>query len=192
MSNVFMSHSSDDKPIVRRLAGRIKDAGHTVWLDEEQLHIGDSLVDGLGESVTTADFVVVALSPSSVASPWVRQELNAALADQIERSQTKVLPVVVGPCEIPPLLRDRIYADVSQGRRIRISLVSCRDWSANNGAPHRCPFRPPSHHAKRSDAGPAVETERSDAAPPREGASRRGRQSASVHDAQNARTDRRP
>ena len=28
MSNVFISHSSADKPIVRRLAGRIKDAGH--------------------------------------------------------------------------------------------------------------------------------------------------------------------
>ena len=116
MSSVFMSHSSADKPIVRRLAGRIKSAGHTVWLDEEQLHVGDSLVDHLGESVTTADFVVVALSPSSVASPWVRQELNAALADQIERSQTKVLPVLVRPCEIPPLLRGRIYADVSYER----------------------------------------------------------------------------
>ena len=117
MATVFLSHSSADKTIVRQLTRRIEDAGHTVWLDEEQLHVGDSLADRLGESVAEADFVAVALSPRSVKSAWVREELNAALADQIKQARVKVLPILVESCEIPPLLRDRVYADISSDRR---------------------------------------------------------------------------
>jgi hypothetical protein len=121
MATVFLSHSSTDKAIVRRLVRRIEAAGHNVWLDEEQLHVGDSLADNLGKSVTEADFVAVALSPRSVQSAWVREELNVALADQIEQGRVKVLPILVESCEIPPLLKNRVYADISS------------DWSFNEG-----------------------------------------------------------
>jgi hypothetical protein len=57
--DVFLSHSSKDKPVVRELAARLKKDGVRVWLDEEQIKPGDSIPaarngDGVGG---TADLV---------------------------------------------------------------------------------------------------------------------------------------
>ena len=41
--DVFLSHSSKDKPVVRELAARLKKDGVRVWLDEEQIKPGDSI-----------------------------------------------------------------------------------------------------------------------------------------------------
>jgi nucleotide-binding universal stress UspA family protein len=39
--DVFLSHSSKDKAVVRELAARLKKDGIRVWLDEEQIKAGD-------------------------------------------------------------------------------------------------------------------------------------------------------
>jgi hypothetical protein len=39
--SVFISHTSQDKPIVRRIADLLKREGCDVWLDEQQLYVRD-------------------------------------------------------------------------------------------------------------------------------------------------------
>jgi hypothetical protein len=58
-----------------------------------------------------ADYLLVVLSRNSVKSRWVRAELNAALFEEASKQGMAVLPAVIDDCEIPILLRDRIYAD---------------------------------------------------------------------------------
>ncbi|MEA2174921.1 MAG: hypothetical protein QOD00_2513 [Blastocatellia bacterium] len=41
--DVFISHSSGDKPAVLELAGRLKADGLRVWLDEWQIQPGDMI-----------------------------------------------------------------------------------------------------------------------------------------------------
>ncbi len=41
--DVFLSHSSKDKPVVRELANRLKKDKLRVWFDEWELKPGDSL-----------------------------------------------------------------------------------------------------------------------------------------------------
>ena len=41
--DVFLSHSSDDKNIVRDIANRLKDDGVRVWFDEWEIQPGDSI-----------------------------------------------------------------------------------------------------------------------------------------------------
>jgi TIR domain len=53
---------------------------------------------------------VIVLSQASVSSRWVEQELNAALTNQIS-GKGVVLPLLLEDCELPMLLRDRLYAD---------------------------------------------------------------------------------
>jgi hypothetical protein len=48
---------------------------------------------------------------SGLSSRWVEQELNAALTNQIS-GKGVVLPVLLEECELPILLRDRLYADL--------------------------------------------------------------------------------
>ena len=52
--DVFLSHSSKDKPVVRDLAERLKRDGLKVWLDEWEIRPGDPILakvsDGLERS----------------------------------------------------------------------------------------------------------------------------------------------
>ena len=41
--SAFLSHNSNDKPFVRRLASELRAAGVKVWVDEAELRVGDSL-----------------------------------------------------------------------------------------------------------------------------------------------------
>ena len=61
-------------------------------------------------SLKEADYLVIVLSQASVSSRWVELELNAALTNQIS-GKGVVLPVLLEDCEMPMLLRDRLYAD---------------------------------------------------------------------------------
>jgi len=110
-ARVFVSHSSIDKPFVRRLVADLTSHNKYVWFDEQELKPGDSIVNGISEGLTNTDYFVVVLSNVSVQSQWVKAELNAALMNQFSDQGTVVLPVLVEDCTIPPLLRDRVYAD---------------------------------------------------------------------------------
>jgi hypothetical protein len=54
-----------------------------IWLDERELKVGDSIIQGISEGLKDTDYVVVVLSKSSIKSNWVQAELNSALMHQI-------------------------------------------------------------------------------------------------------------
>lgn len=111
MSTVFMSHSSLDKLVARRLAVDLGTRGVKVWLDEWEIKPGDSIVERIGQAIVAADALILLLSPASVESHWVRVELDVALFRQLERRRIAVIPVLIEACEVPPLLSDRKYVD---------------------------------------------------------------------------------
>ena len=108
---VFISHASADKSFVRKLVQDLKNRQLPVWYDEQSLGVGDSIVDRISEGLSDTDYLAIVLSKASVESRWVKAELNAALMHQLSGGGTVVLPLVIDDCEIPPLLRDRLYAD---------------------------------------------------------------------------------
>lgn len=114
MKSIFLSHSSKDKDFVRSLAEDLTSAGVQVWLDEAELHVGDSLVDKIGRAVNEMDYLGVVLSQSSISSEWVRREVEIALNHEIRGKQVKVLPILKEPCDIPPFLIGKVYADFSK------------------------------------------------------------------------------
>lgn len=115
MPSVFLSHSHGDKPFVRDLAGRLTQAGATVWLDEAELNIGDSLIQRISAAIQEADYVVAILSPRSVKSDWVQKELSLAITKEVKGHRVTVLPVLIEPCDLPEPLRDKLYADFTRG-----------------------------------------------------------------------------
>jgi hypothetical protein len=49
---IFLSHTSEDKPFVRRLKESLENHGVTkVWLDEAEIQIGDSLIQKIDEGL---------------------------------------------------------------------------------------------------------------------------------------------
>ncbi|HYL64034.1 MAG TPA: TIR domain-containing protein [Candidatus Methylomirabilis sp.] len=109
--SIFLSHSHADQEIARRLARDLRAAGVTVWLDEAELEVADSLVDKIGQAIDAADFLGVLLSRDSVRSTWVSREVEIALIRDIAKKTDTVLPLLITDCEVPPFLRGKVYAD---------------------------------------------------------------------------------
>lgn len=110
-TSVFLSHNHKDKKFVRKLARDLE--GHSVryWLDEAEMKIGDSLIQKIREGIDTVDYFAVILSPNSVDAPWVVNELDVAMNQQINGKSIKVLPILLSECELPGFLIGKLYAD---------------------------------------------------------------------------------
>ena len=112
----FISYSPTDAPFVDRLAEDLVAHGVGVWLDRWEIRVGESITDRIQEGLLESDYLLLVLSPSSVNSPWVREELNAARMAQLESRRVVILPVVYQKVAMPPLLKDKRYADC-RGKR---------------------------------------------------------------------------
>jgi hypothetical protein len=108
---IFLCHSSSDKGMVRMVNDDLKRLGANVWLDENQIHVGDSVVDKVSEALGTARFLVAFLSKNSVRSLWAKREWQSALARQLVENTVTILPVLLEDCDIPTVFSDIKYAD---------------------------------------------------------------------------------
>jgi len=84
-----------------------------VWYDSWEIEIGESLYDRVFGGIDDAAFLVVCLSPSSVESGWVLEELDAAVAKEEELGRRVILPVRLAECELPVPIAGRLLADLS-------------------------------------------------------------------------------
>ena len=112
MANVFISHRRSDTSAAERLADEVRTAGHTVWFDEWEIGLGDSIVEKMEQGLTGATYVVVCYSDQGVTVPWMGREWMSALARQLSGHGVKLLPVRLTGGEPPALLADIKYADL--------------------------------------------------------------------------------
>lgn len=63
--DVFLSRSSKDKAVVRELAARLKRDGVRVWLDEEQIKPGDSILAKIEEGLEHSRVLVLCMSANA-------------------------------------------------------------------------------------------------------------------------------
>ena len=114
LPGIFLSHSSRDKELVTKLACDLTLGGFHVWFDSWEVEIGESLYDRVFGGIDDATFLVLCLSPSSVESRWVLDELDAALAKEEALGRRVILPVLVAGCELPAAIACRMLADLSR------------------------------------------------------------------------------
>jgi TIR domain/AbiTii len=120
MARIFISHSSHDKAVARKLVDDLRALGHEPWLDEYAIRVGDSIPGKIEEGLQNADFVAVLLSPAAVQSGWVDREWKAKYWAEVLADRVMVLPVLLEDCEIPLLLGPKKYADL---RNYAVGLV---------------------------------------------------------------------
>lgn len=75
--SVFISHSWSDKPLARKLAETLRDLEISVWLDEAEIKLGDSLIEKIRLGIDSVDFVIALISKNSVSSEWVKKNLTS-------------------------------------------------------------------------------------------------------------------
>lgn len=116
-TSIFLSHTAADKPFVRKLARDLENQGIRVWLDEAELKVGDSLIEKIRHGIQETDYIAVILSHNSINSPWVQREVDVAMNLEIRGRKTKVLPIMLSPCELPGFLLGKIYADFTEEQK---------------------------------------------------------------------------
>ena len=111
----FISYSSSDRPVAKGLADKLEGRKLDVWIDSLQIQPGDSLIQKIfEEGLKDCQIFVVLLSPNSVKSEWVKQELDVALINRLKKI-TRVIPVIVEDCEIPMALRSVRWINLKDG-----------------------------------------------------------------------------
>ena len=112
---VFLSHSSVDKDLARRLARDLQAVNIDVWLDQWEIQVGEEFAQSIKKGVDDAAYVIVLLTPDSIASHWVDQEWRQKFEAEAKTKRIGIVPVRGKPCEIPDFLAQRSYADISGG-----------------------------------------------------------------------------
>jgi hypothetical protein len=110
---VFLSHSSVDKPIARRLADELNSRNVRVWLDEAEIRVGQSIPAQVAEALESSDVICILVSKPSAASLWVKRELNSFLP-RVIAGGAFVLPCRLDATPLPPLIADLKYADFTR------------------------------------------------------------------------------
>jgi hypothetical protein len=93
------------------------------------IKVGESIVEKVGQGLADSDYFLIALSENSVNSQWVKKELNQALLKEIAERKVKILPIKLSDCEIPPLIKDKKYADFSGNYKTGLNelLIAMRE-----------------------------------------------------------------
>jgi hypothetical protein len=112
-TKVFISHASEDKErFVINFSKYLLKKGIDVWLDKWEMLPGDSLVDKIfEEGLKNASAVIVVLSKNSINKKWVREELNSAVINRINKN-SKLIPVILDNLQredIPQSLKDTVW-----------------------------------------------------------------------------------
>ena len=105
--SAFFSYSREDSEFVLRVAGDLKATGANVWLDQIDILPGQRWDDAVERALADCPRMLVVLSPASVHSMNVMDEVSFAL----EKGKT-VIPILHRECVIPFRLRRVQYIDL--------------------------------------------------------------------------------
>lgn len=112
---IFLCHSSSDKPAVRVLYHRLRDAGFQPWLDEENILPGQDWEGEISSAVRAADLVIVSLSQGSIGKAgYLQREIRMVLdvADQQPEGRIFLIPARLEECDVPDRLRRWQWVDL--------------------------------------------------------------------------------
>lgn len=112
---IFLCHSSSDKPAVRVLYHRLRDAGFQPWPDEENILPGQDWEGEISSAVRAADLVIVSLSQGSIGKAgYLQREIRMVLdvADQQPEGRIFLIPARLEECDVPDRLRRWQWVDL--------------------------------------------------------------------------------
>jgi hypothetical protein len=105
----FISYSRANSDFAVRLAKDLKASGHEVWLDQLDIPTGSRWDDELEKALRTCSTFLIILSPESIESQNVKDEIGYAID-----TGKHILPLMIKQCEVPFRLRRFQYVDFTK------------------------------------------------------------------------------
>src|SRR5262249_48293477 len=99
-----VSYSRKDRDITQRLVKDLHEAGAEVWVDVEGIQAGN-FMQAIDKALAACDWMVLVLSPNTLASEYVVEETYTALHRVKQGYMKGVIPVLAAVCQagsIPP------------------------------------------------------------------------------------------
>ncbi|MEQ9056219.1 MAG: TIR domain-containing protein [Roseovarius confluentis] len=116
---VFLCHNTSDKPIVRRLAKKLKKLEVEVWFDEWDLKPGRPWQEELESAIEAISTALVLVGQDGI-GPWADREMRAVLEEFVRRN-ISVIPVLLPGAgqqpDLPLFLRQFTWVDLREGLR---------------------------------------------------------------------------
>lgn len=120
MWDVFISYSSEDREaVVTPLARHLQRMGVNVWLDKQEIHLGDGIREKIDHGLTNSVYGIVVLSKSYFEKTWTKRELDGLFSIE-EFGKIVIIPVwhqidKSTVTKYSPLLANRLAADTADG-----------------------------------------------------------------------------
>ncbi|UJS25771.1 TIR domain-containing protein [Thiothrix winogradskyi] len=115
--DIFLSHNSKDKTVIREIKQWLRERELSCWLDEDELQPGVNWMPLLEKAIATCQSAGAFVSSNGV-GPWENEEIQALLSEAV-RNKIPVIPVLLpGDYEQPKLplfLKNRTFIDMRSG-----------------------------------------------------------------------------
>ena len=105
---IFVSYSSKDRPFVLALVEELKKLGAKIWIDQLDIGLGENWDNAIEEALEKSGTIMIILSPTSVESENVQDEMSIAI-----NAKKKKVPILIKPCELPMRWQRLQYADLA-------------------------------------------------------------------------------
>ena len=128
-SKAFFSYSRADGEFALKLAKDLRNAGASIWIDQLDIAPGAHWDITIQKAVGTSSSLLVVLSPHSVESENVMDEVAYAIEEK-----KLVIPVLYRRCDIPLRLRRLQYIDVETDYEAGLNRIVTQLQAHQNSA----------------------------------------------------------
>ena len=110
---IFLSHNSQDKPLVEPIALKLAAifGQDQVFYDSWSIRPGDGIIERMNNGLEAPDFVFFFVSKTSLESEMVKLEWQNALYEATQ-GELKIVPVRVDGSDMPALLKQTMFIDM--------------------------------------------------------------------------------
>ncbi|MDA3845643.1 MAG: toll/interleukin-1 receptor domain-containing protein [Vallitaleaceae bacterium] len=122
---IFLSHNHKDKAIVEHIAIKLTEvfSQDQIFYDSWSMQPGDGIIDKMNEGLGDCKLFLFFVSKNSLQSNMVKLEWQNALI-KATRGETKIIPVKLDDCLMPPILLQSIYIDLfSNGLDVAVRQI---------------------------------------------------------------------
>jgi hypothetical protein len=117
--DVFLSHSSVDVALARRVEKALERDGLSTWLDRSEIRVGTLLRDELHASVRASRTVLLLWSKAAAGSRWVAAEILTSFHEK-----RFIVPCVLDGTALPYFLDNAIFLDFRRRPQIPRDLAA--------------------------------------------------------------------
>lgn len=112
MKDIFISYTKADKAWAEWIAWTLEEAGLSVIIQAWDFRPGGNFVLDMQRAASGTEKTIVVLSPAYLEAQYTQPEWAAALAQDPDGKQRKLIPVRVAECQPTAMLSPIIYVDL--------------------------------------------------------------------------------